>query len=94
MINVRRQMTPDEALAIVKRTTRQPNLTIMFCRDYGDSFVLFLRSGNESPEAVARNGKVINKETGRVSNFSDSDLNAKDWTPRYDYGGNLWPITQ
>ena len=94
MTLVKKQMSPDQALTILKTRMKKPNLEIAFCRDYGNSYALFVRSGNESKEEIVRNCKVVNKDTGKVTDFAASGLDNRNWKPRFDYGDKSWLTMQ
>lgn len=90
LANVKRELNPEQALSKVKTYMKKKDLELVFCRDYGDSFLLFVRSPGEGREAVAKNAKAVNKRTGEVTEWRESNLNGKPWVSNYDWGDRIW----
>lgn len=90
LTNIKRELNPEQALLKVKSYMGKKDLELVFCRDYGDSFVLFVKSPGDSRSVVVKNAKVVNKGTGKVSEWKDSNLEGKPWTANFNYGERLW----
>lgn len=90
LVSIKRELNPEQALSKIKAHTKNKDLELVFCRDYGDLFLMFVRSPGESKTSVAKNAKVINKRTGQISEWRDADLEGKPWTANYDYGERIW----
>lgn len=87
---VKRELTPEDALSKVKSYIGKDDLEIVFCRDYGTAFLLFTRSPGQDKSVAVKNAKVVDKKTGKVSEYAEADLEGKPWTANFEYGGNIW----
>lgn len=94
LVNIKRELNPEQALLKVKKVIKKNNLDLVFCRDYGDSYLLFVKSPGENKKSIAKNAKVVNKVTGRVTDWKDSNLDEKPWTANYNWGDRIWGTTR
>ena len=94
LVSIKRELSPKQALLKVKEFTKRKDLELVFCRDYGDSFLLFVRAPGENKESVGRNPKAVNKRTGKVMEWKESDLAEKPWVADYSWGDRIWGTMQ
>lgn len=83
LYNIKRILTPAEGLEKVRQYMRG-KVVCMGCRDYGSDYVYFVTAPGADPnikQFVGGSPKVVNKRTGKVTEYEDSNLQRKKWMP-------------
>ena len=84
---VKRTMTVEDAVNNVKSSIGS-DITLLFCRDYGDIYLLFYKTS----DGEEINETAISKNSGKV--ISPESLNGRDWIPVFNLGGESWNSMQ
>lgn len=80
LFSVKRTMTSDEGFEKVKKHMKS-DCVCLGCRDYGTDFMYFVGPAGSDPSKRQFVGSplVVNKKSGRVIEYEDSNLSGKRW---------------
>lgn len=89
--SVSRTMTSERGFDKVKKYMNDDSAICLGCRDYGSAYMYY--PGHEGSDKVG-SPLVVNKETGKVVPYAESNLSGKPWEPVLSFAGDIWAITR